>query len=89
MSKKVFLGKVISHKMQGVVVVAVELPKKHPIYGKEIKNTKKFKAKNVAGSLLKDTVMIEESRPYAKGVTWQVTKVLSSEAVKEKVKKTK
>ena len=36
MSKKILKGKVVSAKMQKTVVVAVELPKKHPIYGKKV-----------------------------------------------------
>jgi len=40
MSIKTFKGKVVSNKMQKTVVVAVDLPKKHPIYGKNIKNTR-------------------------------------------------
>ena len=42
MSIKTFKGKVVSNKMQKTVVVAVEVPKKHPIYGKNMRNTKRF-----------------------------------------------
>ncbi len=73
MPKKVFTGKVVSTKMDKTVVVAVEMPKRHPIYAKAIKNTKRFKA-HVEDLDLKsgDVVRIEECKPFSKEVTWNV-----------------
>ena len=42
MAQKTLTGKIISDKMQKTVVVAVEIPTRHPIYNKLMKNTKKF-----------------------------------------------
>ncbi len=78
MAKKTFKGSVVSDKMQKTVVVAVELPKKHPLYNKEIKNTKRFKARNEVDAKLNDIVVIEECRPYSKEVTWKVVEVVSA-----------
>jgi len=73
MPKRQFEGKVISNKMEKTVTVAVEVFKRHPIYGRAIKNTRKFKAHNENLALnMGDTVLIEESRPFSKEVTWQV-----------------
>ncbi|HSX39482.1 MAG TPA: 30S ribosomal protein S17 [Candidatus Saccharimonadales bacterium] len=72
MSKKTFTGKIVSTKMQNAVVVAVELPKRHPMYGKTIKNTRKFKARNETDAKLNDTVVIEETRPLSKEINWIV-----------------
>ena len=72
MSKKILRGKVVSVKMQKTVVVAVELPKRHPLYGKMVKNTKRFKAHIEEPVNEGDEVIIEETRPISKDVTWRV-----------------
>jgi len=82
MTKRIFSGKVVSEKMNKTVVVSVEIPKRHPKYGKSIKNTKRFKAKNEKNAKVNDIVLIEESRPFAKGVNWLIIEV--NPALKEK-----
>lgn len=77
MSKKRFRGKVTSDKMQKAVVVSVEVPKKHPIYGKMIKNTQKFKAHNEVNAKLNDEVIIEECVPFSKNVCWKIVDIVS------------
>ena len=61
-------GVVISAgKMNKTVVVAVVESKKHPIYKKVVKSTKKYKVhdeENVCG--MGDTVEIMETRPLSK-----------------------
>lgn len=78
MSKKVFIGKVISNKMQKTVVVSVEVPKRHPMYMKIMKNTRKFKARDEIGVGMGDLVKIEETSPLSKEVTWKVIEVVES-----------
>ena len=77
MTKKILLGHIVSDKMQKTVVVSVEIPKKHPIYKKSIKNTKRFKARNEMNAKLGDSVKIQESRPYSKETTWEVFEVIT------------
>ncbi len=79
MPKKILLGKVVSTKMEKTVVVAVELPKRHPIYGKEIKNTRRFKARTENALVDGDMVRIEECSPFSKEVTWQVIEKVSQD----------
>ena len=43
-ARKVRIGRVVSDKMDKTVVVVVESFIKHPLYGRRVKNTKKFKA---------------------------------------------
>ncbi len=43
-ARKVVLGRVVSDKMDKTIVVLVETYKKHPLYGKRVKYSKKFKA---------------------------------------------
>lgn len=78
MSGKIFTGKVKSTKMQKTVVVSVEITKRHPIYRKELKNTRNFKAHDDIGVKTGDLVKIVESKPYSKEVTWNVVEVLES-----------
>jgi len=73
MPKKIFKGKIVSNKMAKTVVVAVELPKRHPIYGKAMKNTRRFKARTEEKFSIGDVVLIEECKPFSKEVTWVVT----------------
>ena len=70
-------GIVTSNKMAKTIVVAVERKVKHPMYGKFIKTTNKFKAhdeKNVAG--IGDLVLISETRPLSKTKNWRLVEVL-------------
>ena len=64
--RKVYVGKVVSDKMDKTITVLVETYKKHPLYGKRVKYSKKFKAhdeNNVAK--LNDIVKIMETRPLS------------------------
>lgn len=72
MSAKKLTGKIVSDKMQKTVVVAVEMHKKHPVYSKMVKNTRRFKARNESEAKLYDVVVIEECKPYSKDVSWKV-----------------
>jgi small subunit ribosomal protein S17 len=72
MSAKKFTGKIVSDKMQKTVVVTVEMHKKHPIYSKTVKNTRRFKARNETEAKLNDLVVIEECKPFSKDVSWKV-----------------
>ncbi|HOS88568.1 MAG TPA: 30S ribosomal protein S17 [bacterium] len=83
MSIKTFKGKVVSNKMQKTVVVAVEVPKKHPIYGKNIRNTKRFKARDDIGLSIGDEVIIEECRPFSKNVSFRIVEKISTQEGKE------
>lgn len=76
MPGRTFKGKVVSNKMQKTVVVAVEVPKKHRFYSKDIKLTKRFKVRDDIGLSVGDAVMIEETRPLSKTVTWKVIEKL-------------
>ena len=71
------IGKVISNKMQKTITVAVDRKVKHPIYGKFVNRTTKFKAhdeENTAG--IGDTVRIMETRPLSKDKRWRLIEVV-------------
>jgi len=75
--RKERVGKVTSNKMQKTITVAVDRKVKHPIYGKFINRTTKFKAHdetNTAG--IGDTVRIMETRPLSKDKRWRLVEII-------------
>jgi small subunit ribosomal protein S17 len=75
--RKERIGKVVSNKMQKTITVAVDRKVKHPIYGKFVNRTTKFKAhdeQNTAG--IGDTVRIMETRPLSKDKRWRLIEVV-------------
>jgi small subunit ribosomal protein S17 len=82
MNLKTFKGKIVSDKMQKTVVVAVEMPERHPIYEKVIKKTKRFKARDEVGVSIGDEVIIEECKPFSKEVSFRVVGKISEEEKK-------
>ncbi|EEO6236017.1 30S ribosomal protein S17 [Listeria monocytogenes] len=64
--RKVYTGRVVSDKMDKTITVVVETYKKHALYGKRVKYSKKFKAhdeNNIAKT--GDVVRISETRPLS------------------------
>lgn len=75
--RKVRQGKVVSDKMDKTIVVAVEEQKKHPLYGKLVKVTKKFKAHDENNTAkIGDIVKIMETRPLSKDKRWRLVEVV-------------
>lgn len=75
--RKVRIGRVVSDKMDKTVVVKVEDFIRHPIYGKRVKRTNKFKAhdeENTCG--IGDKVKIMETRPLSKDKRWRLVEVI-------------
>jgi small subunit ribosomal protein S17 len=75
--RKVRLGQVVSDKMDKTIIVKVESFVRHPIYGKRVKKTNKFKAhdeNNVCGT--GDKVKIMETRPLSKDKRWRLVEVI-------------
>jgi small subunit ribosomal protein S17 len=84
MSKRTYTGKIVSKKMQKTVVVAVDMPKKHKIYGKTIKMTKRFLVHSTIEANIGDTVHIEESKPFSKDCSWIITGVVDNKLEEKK-----
>jgi len=71
------MGRVISDKMDKTVVVAIETMVRHPLYGKTIRRTTKFKAHDADNSCgVGDLVEIMETRPISKEKHWRVVQIL-------------
>ncbi|WP_243292392.1 MULTISPECIES: 30S ribosomal protein S17 [Bacillus] len=65
-NRKVYTGRVVSDKMDKTITVLVETYKKHPLYGKRVKYSKKFKAHDEMNQAkVGDIVRIMETRPLS------------------------
>jgi small subunit ribosomal protein S17 len=70
-------GRVVSDKMDKTVVVVVETLKRHRLYGKVVRNVKRYQAHDESNaSHTGDLVRIEETRPLSKEKRWIVTEIL-------------
>ena len=69
-------GIVVSTKMEKTVVVKIERRVQHPLYGKVVLRTTKFKAHDIIGCDEGDRVEIMETRPISKDKRWRVTQIL-------------
>jgi len=81
MSKKIYIGEVVSGKMDKTVVVAVKRLFQHRTYKKTVKRLTKFKAHDEDRKCrMGDIVKIIETRPLSKEKRWTVLEVLDKAA---------
>ena len=70
-------GVVVSDTMDKTIVVEIRTRVKHPLYGKIMNRTKRFKAhdeNNQCG--IGDTVRIMETRPLSKDKRWRLVEII-------------
>ena len=75
--RKTRVGVVSSDKMDKTVVVSIKDKVRHPLYGKIINRTVKYKAhdeENTCG--VGDKVLIMETRPLSKDKRWRVVQII-------------
>ena len=76
-SRPTEVGRVASNKMQKTVVVTVETIKRHPIYHRNIRRTKRLKAHDEHNECqIGDLVKVELTRPLSKDKHWRVVEIL-------------
>jgi len=76
-NRKTRIGRVVSDKMDKTIVVAIETKVRHPLYGKIINKTTKFKAHDENNEAqINDKVSIMETRPLSKDKRWRVTGIV-------------
>ena len=76
-SRKARVGKVVSDKMDKTIVVAVERSTRHPLYGKIIRKTKKYKAHDEGNACrIGDKVRIMETRPLSRDKRWRLVEIV-------------
>ena len=69
-------GKIVSNKMQKTAVVEVSRLKKHPIYKKYIKLSKRYKAHTEEQIEEGKMVLIAPTKPISKDKKWKISKIL-------------
>ena len=75
--RKSKVGKVVSDKMDKTIVVEVKTKARHPLYGKMINKTVKFKAHDEKNECqIGDHVSIMETRPLSKDKRWRLVEII-------------
>jgi len=75
--RKALVGTVISDKMEKTVVVSISRSTRHPLYGKVVNVSDKYKAHNEDNTAKTgDVVRIRECRPISKEKKFFVEEVL-------------
>ncbi|MED0701855.1 30S ribosomal protein S17 [Aeribacillus composti] len=80
--RKVYTGRVVSDKMDKTITVLVETYKKHPLYGKRVKYSKKFKAHDEQNKAkVGDIVRIMETRPLSATKRFRLVEVVEEAVI--------
>ncbi|HLG26424.1 MAG: 30S ribosomal protein S17 [Paenisporosarcina sp.] len=80
--RKVYTGRVVSDKMDKTVTVMIETYKKHKLYGKRVKYSKKFKAHDELNEAkLGDVVRIMETRPLSATKRFRLMEVVEKAVI--------
>ncbi|MGF2614157.1 30S ribosomal protein S17 [Rossellomorea vietnamensis] len=80
--RKVYTGRVVSDKMDKTVTVQVETYKKHSLYGKRVKYSKKFKAHDEQNEAKTgDVVRIMETRPLSATKRFRMIEVVEKAVI--------
>jgi small subunit ribosomal protein S17 len=80
--RKVYTGRVVSDKMGKTITVVVETYKKHPLYGKRVKYSKKYKAHDEQNAAkIGDVVRIMETRPLSATKRFRLVEVVEKAVI--------
>jgi len=72
-ARRVKQGRVVSDKMDKTIVVVSETRVPHPVYGKIVRKSVKFKAHDEQNDAkIGDTVRIMECRPLSRDKRWRL-----------------
>ena len=75
--RKTRIGKVISNKMNKTIVVEIVNKVPHPLYGKVVVTTTKFKAHDEENACsIGDTVEIMETRPLSRDKYFRLVRII-------------
>ncbi len=81
-SRKVYVGKVVSTKNDKTITVLVETYRKHPLYGKRVKYSKKFRAHDELNTAKEgDIVEIMETRPLSATKRYRLVKIVQEAVI--------
>jgi len=77
--QRTLVGRVVSNKMDKTVVVLVERRTKHPLLGKIVMRSNKYKAHDEANQYNEgDIVEIAEGRPISRSKSWSVVRLVEA-----------
>ena len=80
--RKVYQGRVVSDKMDKTITVVVETKRNHPVYGKRINYSKKYKAHDENNSAKAgDIVRIMETRPLSKDKHFRLVEIVEEAVI--------
>ena len=80
--RKVYTGRVVSDKMDKTITVVVETHKKHSLYGKRVKYSKKYKAHDEQNAAKTgDIVRIMETRPLSATKRFRLVEVIEKAVI--------
>lgn len=80
--RKVYQGRVVSYKMDKTITVVVETKRNHPVYGKRINYSKKYKAHDENNSAKTgDIVRIMETRPLSKDKHFRLVEIVEEAVI--------
>lgn len=80
--RKVYQGRVVSDKMDKTITVFVETKRNHPVYGKRINYSKKYKAHDENNSAKTgDIVRIMETRPLSKDKRFRLVEIVEEAVI--------
>ena len=81
-SRKVYVGRVVSAKNDKTITVLVETYRKHPLYGKGVKYSKKFRAHDELNTAKEgDIVEIMETRPLSATKRFRLVKIVQEAVI--------
>ena len=80
--RKVYQGRVVSDKMDKTITVVVETKRNHPVSGKRINYSKKYKAHDENNSAKTgDIVRIMETRPLSKDKHFRLVEIVEEAVI--------
>ena len=81
-ARKVYQGRVVSDKMDKTITVQIDTYKTHPVYGKRVKYSKKYKAHDENNAAKKgDIVTIMETRPLSATKRFRLLDILEKAVI--------
>ena len=80
--RKVYQGRVVSDKMDKTITVLVETYTKHPIIGKRVKYSKKYKTHDENNTAkMGDIVKIEATRPLSATKRFRLVEIVKESVI--------
>lgn len=82
LNRKVYRGKVVSDAMDKTIVVEITTSKRHPLYGKRVKYSKKLKAHDETNQAkVNDVVDVMETRPLSATKRFRLIKIVEKAVI--------